>query len=293
MHVLLIANPVAGRGALRHIERARTTLERFGAEVTLHLTTAAGDAERRAEQARQEPFDRVVAAGGDGTLNEVVNGLAGCTTPLAFIPLGTTNVFALEARIPLDVEAAATLAVQEAPRAVTLGRAGTRYFLLMAGIGFDGGVVAGVSQHLKRLLGKGAYLVAALQQLVSRPPRLFEVRCAGEPRQAAGVLLANARCYGGRFTLTRRANLESPDLEACLLGRPGRLALLRQALCLVSGRPMAKGLGCVTSLTALEVTTPGLPVQIDGDYLGETPMTFSCVTGALQLVMPRHAGEQP
>jgi len=293
MRLLLIANPVAGRNARQAIARVCRALARRGANVELYLTTAAGDAERRARQARDESWQRIVAAGGDGTLNEVVNGLAGSALPLAFIPLGTTNVFALETGIPFDVAQAAVIAVEAPARPVTLGRAGDRVFLLMAGSGFDGQVVAAVSTRLKRLLGKGAYLVAAVQQLLRNPPRRFEVRCNGETYQASGVLIANARCYGGRFTLTPRAGLERPDLEVCLLLRPGRLSLLRQALALVTGRTLKPPYGKILTTTRLEITTPGVAVQIDGDYFGETPLAFDCTPASLQLVIPDLAKEAP
>jgi len=286
MRLLLIANPVAGRQALQTIEQARAALTRHGAEVELYLTRAAGDAEERARAARSEPWQRIVAAGGDGTLNEVVNGLAGSPYPLAFIPLGTTNVFALETGIPFDVEKAAAIAIHAAPRPVTLGRAGKRYFLLMAGAGFDGEVVGGVSSRLKRAVGKGAYLAAALRQLLLRPPQLFEVRCDDRELRASGVLLANTRCYGGPFTLTPRADLERPDLEVCLLRQAGRIALLRQALALLRGRELVAPLGEVVRGTRLEIVTPGIAVQLDGDFFARTPMTFDCVPGDLQLVYP-------
>jgi len=286
MRLLLIANPTAGNHAPQRIETVRRALQQHGAEVEVYLTRAAGDAEQHATTMRSGPFTRIVAAGGDGTLNEVINGLAGSDMPLAFIPLGTTNVFALESGIPFDLEQAAAIACQAAPHAVTLGIAGQRYFLLMAGVGFDGQVVASVSSLLKRIFGKGAYLVAALQQLLFFPPRLFKAHTGGEQLQADGLLLANARCYGGKFTLTPAADLTSPDLEACLLTRSGRRALLRQGLALVLSRTLPPSIGELRTLTEVQIETPGLPVQIDGDYLGVTPMTFSCAAESLQLVYP-------
>lgn len=286
MHLLLIANPTAGKNAPQHIEHARSALQEQGAEVELYLTRAAGDAEEQARKVRSGPFERIVAAGGDGTLNEVLNGLAGSDMPLGFIPLGTTNVFALEAGIPFEIGQAAAIACSAAPRPVTLGIAGQRYFLLMAGVGFDGQVVGGVSPRLKRLFGKGAYLVAALRQLIFAPPRLFAATLQGEPAKVSGLLLANARCYGGTFTLTPAAHMCKPDLEACLIKRPGRYALLRQALSLALCRPIPANVGELRALTQVQVTTPGIPVQIDGDYLGVTPMSFGCAEQALQLIYP-------
>jgi len=286
MHLLLIANPTAGSHAPQRIEQARRALQQHGATVELYLTGAAGDAEKQAAAMRSGPFERIVVAGGDGTLNEAVNGLAGSAMPLAFIPMGTTNVFALEAGIPFDIDQAAAIACGAPPRPVTLGTAGERYFLLMAGVGFDGQVVASVSSRLKRLLGKGAYVIAALQQFLVAPPRHFEVSLGGQPSQASGLLLANARCYGGSFTLTPAADILRPDLEVCTLRRPGRLALIRQSLSLVRHRPLPASVGELLTLSEARVDTPGIPVQIDGDFLGVTPMSFGCAVNALQLVYP-------
>ena len=287
MRLLLIANPVAGKKAPRLIERARRALACRCDEVELFLTGKAGDARRRALEARHGSFDRVIVAGGDGTLNEVVNGLSGSSLPVGLVPLGTTNVFALEAGIPFDIERAARIACEEQPRPVTLGRAGEHFFLLMAGAGFDGQVVKHVSPATKRRLGKGAYLLTALKQWLFHPPACFEIECDGIPLRVAGALLANARSYAGSWTLTPEADLETGSLELCLLEKPGRLSLLGQTLCLILGRPIPRALGRVVTVSTLKITAPGIPVQVDGDYLADTPLDFACEPGALQLIYPR------
>lgn len=292
MRLLLIANPIAGKNAPDQIERARRALSKLGAEVELYLTRAAGDAEHRARLARQQAYDRVIAAGGDGTLNEVANGLATSALPLGFIPLGTTNVFALETGIPFEIEQAAQIAYRERPRPVTLGKANDRYFLLMAGVGFDGQVVANVSTRIKKRFGKLAYILSALHQLLFHPPRLFSVDLNGRTLKSSGVLAANARCYGGPFTLTPAADLEKPSLEICLLLRAGRLAVLRQSLSLLTGKPLPSSWGLQATLTELTVETANIPTQIDGDHLGVSPLTISCVPQAIQLVYPATATGQ-
>lgn len=110
MRIKLIANPVSGGDARVRIQAALAALRNQGAEVDLYLTTARGDARKAAGQAHSEGYDRIVAAGGDGTLNEVVNGVVCRDLPIAFLPLGTVNVFALEAGIPLQLEEACVLA---------------------------------------------------------------------------------------------------------------------------------------------------------------------------------------
>lgn len=287
MKLKLIANPAAGGDARRKIRQARDYLEGRGCTVDLVLTGARGDAERAAAAAREEGLDRVVAAGGDGTLCEVINGLAPSELPVAFLPLGTTNVFALEANIPFDVHRACDIALQGEPRTICLGEADGSRFLLMAGIGFDAEVVRGVSLRLKRRTGKLAYLVSALAALVRRPPSPLEVRLEdGTSLRGYGAIIGNGRLYGGRFSVTPDASLEEGLLDVCLFLRGGRLALLRYAVALALGGRL--GPPGVRRFKARTVTVhgAGVPVQIDGDPLGRLPMTFRAVPGAVRLVFP-------
>ena len=151
MRIKLIANPISGGDARPRIQAAMDFLQGYGAEVDLYLTGARGDARKAAAQALSEGYDRVVAAGGDGTLNEVVNGVASPDLPIAFLPFGTVNVFAIEAGISTHLEEACALAVQGTPHPITLGRINGELFLLMASAGWDAEAVAHVRPGLKRL----------------------------------------------------------------------------------------------------------------------------------------------
>lgn len=292
MRIKLIANPVAGRRAPDRIEQAATRLRQGGATVDLTLTGARGDARAAARQAREEGYDRIVAAGGDGTLNEVVNGLAPSPIPLAFLPLGTANVFALEAEIPFDIETACDLAFFGTARPVCLGMAGETRFLLMAGIGFDAEVVYGINLRLKRLTGKFAYLLGGLTALLRRPQPVVEVETEDGTRyRGFGAVIGNGRLYGGRFSLTPQASLACDRLDLCLLRRPGRLNLLRAAAAIGTGRPLGPSDAVLLQGRRFTVRGDEVPVQIDGDYLGRLPMTFSASFGELNLVLPATFGE--
>lgn len=287
MNIKLIANPIAGGDARRKIERALTCLEGYGCTVDLFLTTTRGDAGRAASAARIEGVDRIIAAGGDGTLCEVINGLVPSELPLAFLPLGTTNVFALEAGIPFDVEQACALALKGTPRAVCLGLAGETRFLLMAGAGFDAEVVSRVSLPLKRRVGKLAYLAAAATTLLRWPPKPVEVVLEdGTSLSGYGVIIGNGRLYGGRFSLTPDASLEEESLDVCLFLRPGRLQMLRCAAIVATGGLLNAPHARCFKTRQVRVQGNGVAVQIDGDYLGRLPMTFRAVAGELRLVLP-------
>jgi YegS/Rv2252/BmrU family lipid kinase len=286
--VKLIANPIAGGDARQRIDRARRHLEQRGCAVDLTLTGARGDARTAASAARDGGFDRILAAGGDGTLNEVINGLAPSAVPLAFLPLGTTNVFALEAGIPFAVETACDIALDGEPRPVSLGRADGTRFLLMAGVGFDAEVVYRVSSRLKRWTGKLAYLASGLTTWVARPPAPIEIeREDGSVLRGYSAVIGNGRLYGGRFSLTPDASLEEAALDVCLFRKWGRWRLLRYVATVAAGGRLESP--AVTMFKARRVTVRGAsaPVQIDGDYLGRLPMTFRAEAGELVLVLPR------
>lgn len=287
MNLKLIANPAAGSAALERIRSMVALLEQGGARVDLTLTKGRGDAQRAAAAAKQGSFQRIVAAGGDGTLNEVINGLAPSHLPLAFVPMGTANVFALEAGLPFDLEQACALALHGPPRPVCLGSANGRRFLLMAGVGFDAAVVERVNLRLKRRFGKPAYLISAMQVLCGPlPGELQVVTDRGDLYRAYGAIVSNARHYGGRFVISPQADMQDDALAVCLFLRPGRFALLRTAIRIAMGRPPGPGDVRQLRVQSLTATGSGIPVQIDGDYLGALPLTFQARFGELQVVFP-------
>ncbi|MBE0595645.1 MAG: NAD(+)/NADH kinase [Desulfuromonadales bacterium] len=292
MRLKLIANPAAGRYGRAKIARAEGWLRRQGAEVDLTLTGARGDARSAAARARQEGFDRVIAAGGDGTLNEVINGLAPSAIPLAFLPLGTANLFALETGIPFAIEPACAVALHGEPRPVCLGLAGETRFVLMAGIGFDAQVVYGLNLRLKRWTGKLAYLAGALGCLLRGAPQPIEVEAEdGRRFSGYGAIVANCRAYAGRFTFTPQASLTANSLELCLLQGAGRLGVLRAAARLAAGLPPGAGALCLPGRRFL-LRGAGVPVQIDGDFLGRLPLAIEARCGELQMVFPAGYGER-
>ena len=287
MRLQLIANPVAGGQAQALIDRARARLLSRGVEVEVFLTRGRGDAERFAAQGTSAKFDRILVAGGDGTVNEVINGMCADSPPLAILPLGTTNVLALETGLPLGVEAACDLAVDGQPTPIHLGLADQRRFVLMAGVGFDAKVVHTVNLRLKRLIGKGAYLLSAWRSwLCPGPQEITIVDEQGESHHGYGAIVSNARCYGGRFTLTPKASLYADTLEVCLILRPGRLALLMAGVALLQGRALSPPWGRQFKSRRLTVSGVGIPVQIDGDEAGFLPRVFAMNPFPIRLVLP-------
>jgi len=285
--IKLIANPISGGDARPKIRKAVSLLEDAGALVDLYLTEKRGDATAEASSFDLTTADLVLAAGGDGTLNEVVNGMAGRGIPLAFLPLGTANVMALEMGVPTNIAAACRIALEGVAQPVWLAEVGGYKFLMMAGIGFDAAAVETVNSRLKRKTGKFAYMVAGLRALCTFRPEPFTLQTdTGDCIQAWHAIISNIRLYGGRFVMAPQAGLDKPGLVACIVDHPGRLALLLFWL-----RILFQGhlIGPVRRVEAGEFHLSGLksPVQIDGDEFSVTPVSLKSLAGQLELIFPR------
>lgn len=270
MDITVIYNPTAGGGRERRLRRFVRALEEGGARVRLYYTRAPGDATRYLK-ALEEQGDCVVAAGGDGTTNDVLNGLKPGVA-LGLFPEGTANVLAREVRIPRRPEAAARIVLEGRTQAVTPARLNGRRFMVMCGVGYDAWVVDQVDLILKRRLGKLAYLLAMIRQLFRYGETRFRVTVDGRPLDCFSAVITNGRRYGGSFLLSRKASLSRPSLQVLLFQRPGLWFLLRCMLALLLGR--LETLDGVASLSAerLRIEAPGRePVQADGDPAGWLP----------------------
>ena len=250
-------------------------------------TTGRGDAERWAAAADPGRFDALVVAGGDGTVNEAISGLEGSRLPLAVLPLGTANVLAAELGLGADPDAIARTIAEGGARPVTVGIANGRRFMLMAGAGFDAQVVATVDLRIKRWLGKVAYGLAILRQLGAYRFPSYRVTLDGVPHEAASVLVANARFYGGRFIAAPAADLQSPDFQVGLFERSGRVAAIGYALALALGFLPRLRSYRILQARRVEIEGPaGEPVQADGDIIARLPVRIEALPAALELIFP-------
>ncbi len=290
--VAVIFNPVAGRRRRRLLLKVLGRLKRAGVVATLHVTQGPGDAERIARDLGPAAADRVVVAGGDGTIAEVVNGLAASRLPLAIVPLGTANVLAREIGLGFSPRAVAGTILAGQVRRKAAGRAtggdgSERRFVLMAGVGFDAGVVAALDPRLKRSTGRIAYALAFFSQWLRHHPQVFEPMIDGQARRAHSLIVAKARCYAGPFVVAPAARLDAPSFEVVLFERGRRRDILRYALALFTGR--LAGAAGITTITAtrVEISGPaGAPVHGDGDLMLRLPATFTVEPDAWSLVVP-------
>lgn len=296
--LLVIFNPVPGRRARRRLDAVLRALESLGVCVVLRETAAPGDAEQFARAASAADFDAVVAAGGDGTVNEVINGLVDPALPVIVFPFGTANVLAHEIALPRDPAVLAALAVSGPVREIAMGEAEfegetprRRRFLLMAGTGFDADVVDELDLALKRRAGRLAFAWSILGRLWRYRPSLYEVALEQGgiwTRGSATSAVATRAChYAGRFVLAPEADLGASSLSVVRFGRGGRWAALRYLVALGGSFLHRLPDVAIAQASAARFTGPaGAPVQIDGDVLGRLPVTLRIADRTLRLVYP-------
>lgn len=292
--LLVIYNPTAGGRRRQRFDAVLAALAESGCVMDLRPTSGPGDAACFARQADAAAHDLVVAAGGDGTINEVINGLVAAEgrarPPLAVLPLGTANVLAAELGLDLVPAHIARTIAEGAVAPVFLGRVRSgegpaRAFSLMAGAGLDARVVAAVDLRVKRRLGKAAYVLEGLRQMARSKPPLLRVTVDGMVFEAAQVVVSKGRFYGGRYLLAPRASLAEPLLHVCLFQYGGTLDILRYALALQRGElQQARGFCIVTGRDIRIEGDPGAPLQADGDIIARLPVSIDLLAQALGMV---------
>lgn len=286
---LVIYNPVAGRRRRRRLEAVLDRLPIIGCRYDLRRTERRGDAEAAARTAAENGYDLVIVAGGDGTLNEAANGLARAENapPLALLPLGTANVTAAEIGLSTNPEAFSRMLARGWRKTIRLGWSGERYFILMASAGLDAVVVRGIDLTLKRRMGRIAYAVEALRQALSYDFPELTVTIDGTSYAARMVIACRARHYGGAFELAPGADLGGNLLHVVLLRRGGLAAMLRYGWALANGRlALLPDVDVVSGETVTLDSPFGAPVQVDGDLVGEAPLTLTVSDRTLELVVP-------
>ncbi len=249
----------------------------------------AGHASELARQAAESGCDLVLALGGDGTINEVLNGVAQTSAHLGILPAGTANVLAMELGLGGKLERAAEGLSRSVPKRIALGKIEIpglppRYFTLMAGAGLDAKIVTRVNPSLKQRIGKGAYWAAGMAQIVN-PLEQFDVRVNGASYRVGFALASRVRNYGGDLEIASDASLLNPDFELVLFegSNPLRYAAYMAAV----GFKQVRRMPGVRSLRtkAFELVT-GAHLQIDGEYAGNSRAKIETVPDALTLLVP-------
>lgn len=291
---LVVFNPNAGQAAA--LEQALTegcdVWRTAGWQVDQQPTQGPGDATRIAREAAAAGYDIVVAAGGDGTVNEVVNGLVGTQTALGALPVGTMNVWVREIGLPLQPRAAAEAQLRATVRRIDLGRAGERHFILMASLGFDAAVTGSVRSEQKRRLGAFAYVLQGLKVAFRYEGVLARVIVDG--RQLRGrylmAIMGNSQLYGGVVKLTASAVIDDGLLDVCLIkGRTLRSAPWRIWSLLTRRHHDDPRIAYFRARRVDFMSSKPMDVQVDGDHIGTSPMSFEIVPASLSALIPNNA----
>jgi len=292
----VIFNPAA-RG--EKAKRFRRHLDAIGRQSTLKMTAGVGDARRLASEAVAEGFDTIVAAGGDGTINEVLNGLADAPeglarARLAVLPLGTVNVFARELSIPTRLNLAWQAVCQGREISIDLpaveyqanGSAQRRCFAQMAGAGLDARAIELVSWSLKKKIGPLAYIIAGLNALAGPQSR---ISVSGGPPGVTGelILIGNGRLYGGDYKVFPDADLRDGMLEVCVFPRVNWSSLARCAPSLLLRGTLHASAAQNFRAEAVTLSSPSpTPLEADGELVGHLPAKFSIQKSRLRVVVP-------
>ncbi len=294
LRALAVVNPVAGRGrTVRGWPRVRTRLAEAGWELEEVRSQSPGHAAELVQDLARTGFDVVLAVGGDGTANEVANGLARAGAlehvQLGLVPLGTANDFAACLGIPQDLEAAAGVLLRARPRRVDLGRVNDRWFVNVAGVGFDAEVARWVNQRSKVVRGTAMYVAGIFRTLARYQPAELEVWLDGVPWNARAFLVAvgNSPAYAGGVRMCPDARPDDGQLEVVRIGDIRKVEVFWILPLLYAGRHLTHPK--VARAAAQEVVVDArrpLAVHGDGEPVGTTPARFRVQPQALRVLAP-------
>jgi YegS/Rv2252/BmrU family lipid kinase len=296
VRICVIFNPVARGNKARKFRR---NLDLIAADCALKQTAAAGGARPLAAEAIAEGFDTIVAAGGDGTLNEVLNGIGDVPggfdrVRLGVLPLGTVNVFAKELGIPANLRNAWKIFTAGKERRIDLPRVEFRsgnttrqhYFIQLAGSGLDARAIELTDWELKKKVGPLAYVVAGFKAM-ARPASRITVTNGSHTATGELVLIGNGKFYGGKFAIHPRAQLDDGRLHVRVFHRTNLMTLVRCAGLLIGAWEPSKGVadGFDTHEFTLTAETD-TPLEVDGENIGYLPARFTIKKEGLRVIVP-------
>ncbi len=263
---------------------------------TLHLcpTTGPDTAGPIARQAIADGATLVFVAGGDGTINEVIAGMAGSEVPLAILPAGTANVLGMETGIGGNLVRAASKFGDLEPATISLGRLlapgkSARYFACMAGVGLDARIVRMVSPEFKRRWGKLSYWEGGFAQVGKKLPE-FDVVMDGRRFRCSFALVSRVRNYGGDLEIARHASLLSDEFAVVLFEGPSSFRYLKYfSGVLLNSLQGMKGV-TVAHARSLQLeanSSEPIDVQVDGEYAGLAPVSLDIAPERVRILLPR------
>ncbi len=282
-NTVVILNPTAGNGQPEHWQER---IEGIVGGCPVHVTSHSAEAEALARRAADEGFGKVVAAGGDGTVNEVVNGIAGSSVALGLLPIGTVNVFAMELGLPWrNLELCWDIIQGDDVRLVDLPSANERFFVQLAGVGLDAQVVKETSLAFKRSFGPLSYLISAAQIAARQPPKLFIESASTSVDEASFVLVGNGRLYGGPFPFFKHAIIDDGLFDVVLFKRLRYLEIIKYLQNVVfSSDIRAPDIEYFQTKHLRVTSAQDVPLELDGELAGSCPIDFRIEEKALRVL---------
>lgn len=283
--ILVILNPAARGERARSLRQA---IQALSSRIVVRETRKPGDAEALAERAVQQGFPIVIAAGGDGTVNEVVNGIGEADVTFGVLPVGTMNVFALELGIDgKDLKRAWSVIERGHTREIDLPTANDEYFVQLAGVGLDAEVVRQTTPDFKKALGPVSYVLSLAQVAARKPPKLVVKDAQHVRREGSFVLVGNGRFYGGPLVLFRDAVLDDGLLDVVVFKNQSHWDLMRYVQAIVFGNHHELPDVDYFQTERLHVSCEDdVPVELDGEIAGFAPFTFGFARRKLRVLAP-------
>jgi len=292
MRILLIINPTAGQEWKRlGVDPVQVITGYFtsaGHEITVRETTGQGDATVAAGQAVKDGYEWVIAAGGDGTVNEVVNGLVNSQVIFSLIPIGTENVLAKEMGIPFNIQRACEFIDRAKVRRVDVGKIKERYFLSFAGIGLDAHAASEVPSKLKETLGSLAFLITGLRMAWKYRKEAPRARLTidGKTEDVAFwlIIVGNISSYGWKVKVTPKASMNDGLLDVCIFPKKSYAGVIRQVMSAFIGVHLMLPEIKYYKASKIQIRTkPKVLVETDGEVVGWTPCSICIVPNSLSV----------
>ena len=283
---IVILNPTAG--SPEHIRSWQERIESLAGDCPVRITADSGGAEALARRAVEEGFTRIVAAGGDGTVSQVANGLVGSNAALGMLPMGSVNVFAMELGLPIhNLQRCWDIIQDTNVRLVDLPSANGKYFVQLAGVGLDAQVVKETSLAFKRSFGPLSYLISAMHIAARQPPKLFIESEHTALEEGSFVLIGNGRLYGGPFPFFKHAIIDDGLFDVVVFKRLGYLEIVKYLQDVVFSSDIKVPEIEYFQTRQLHITTEqDVPLELDGELAGNCPVDFRIRERELRVLVP-------
>lgn len=309
--VKLIYNPNAGRGKQmspffkkmlgikyrkfevyqdreQYFIKIKKYLSNYGIEIETQQTQSQGHATQIAKDCVEQGYDLVIAAGGDGTVNEVVNGLANSEVVLGVIPMGTANVFSIEIDLPMEIKALCQVIAQGNIKKIDLGKVNDRYFICMAGVGFDAYVLKKSDSKWKKIYGALAYIFIGIWNLCTYKFKKIIITIDDQPISRKGYFLVvgNGKCYGGDMSFTSQASLDDGYLDICIFRYKNIPAIFNYLLGINRGKIDKHVIVDYFKCKEVIIHKNGNhPIHVDAEYLCDAPAQITVCPASLNVVV--------